>query len=89
MKYTEIKKNLDSKLQSLSIYFIRILNIPEVIPKTSLSKSTKCSTLRVVRYEDLAMAPITESQRIYDFVRLPFPSNVKQWINKKLSIARV
>ena len=40
----------------------------------------------VVRYEDLAMAPIVESQRIYDFVGLPFPSNVKQWINKKLSI---
>ena len=40
----------------------------------------------VVRYEDLAMAPIAESKRIYDFVGLSFPANVKQWINKKLSI---
>ena len=37
--------SLDSKLLLISICSIRILNILEVIAKTSFSKSAKCSTL--------------------------------------------
>ena len=48
MEHKEIKNSLDSKLQSLSIYSVRILSILEVIAKTSFSKITKCSTLESV-----------------------------------------
>ena len=38
MEHIEIKNSLDSKLQTFSICSIRILNILEVIAKTSFSK---------------------------------------------------
>ena len=45
MEHIEMKNSLDSKLQLLSICSVRILNILEVIAKTSFSKIAKCSTL--------------------------------------------
>ena len=39
-----IKNSLDYKLQTFSICSVRILNILEVIGKTSFSKISKCST---------------------------------------------
>ena len=45
MEHIEIKNSLDSRLQILSIYSIRILNILEVIAKTTFSKIAKYSTL--------------------------------------------
>ena len=45
MEHIEIKSSLDSKLQTFYICSIRILNILEVIAKTSFSKSAECLTL--------------------------------------------
>ncbi|XP_041453391.1 carbohydrate sulfotransferase 5-like [Lytechinus variegatus] len=35
----------------------------------------------LVKYEDFAMAPLKESQRIYDFIGMPFTAQMKQYIN--------
>ena len=40
----------------------------------------------LVRYEDLAMAPLVQAERIYQHVGLPFPDQVRDWIEHKLSI---
>ena len=45
MENIVIKNSLDSKLQIVSICFVTILNILEVIAKTSFSKIAKFSTL--------------------------------------------
>ena len=45
MEHTETKNSLDSKLQTLAICSMKIINILEVIPKTRFSKTPKCSTL--------------------------------------------
>ena len=45
MGHIEINYSLDSKLQTFYICSIRILNILEVIAKTSFSILEKCSTL--------------------------------------------
>ena len=44
----EIKNTLASKLQTFSIYSVRILNILEVIAKTRISKIKKYSTLHFI-----------------------------------------
>ena len=41
MKYIEIKYSLDSKLQTLSVCSVRVLNIFEVIAKTSFFTNSK------------------------------------------------
>ena len=45
MEYIKMKNSLGSKLQMDSICSIRILNILEVIAKTSFSEIVKCLTL--------------------------------------------
>ena len=44
-EYIEMKKSFDSKLQIDCICSVRILNILDVIAKTSISKIANCSTL--------------------------------------------
>ena len=43
MEHIEPKDSLDSKLQAVSIFSIRITSILEVIVKTSFSKIAKCA----------------------------------------------
>ena len=42
MEHIEIKNSLNSKLQTLSIRSVRILNILEIIVKTRIPKVEKC-----------------------------------------------
>ena len=48
-KHIKSKDSLDSNLEIEHICFVRILDIFEVIVKTSFSKNAKCSTLKTTK----------------------------------------
>ena len=42
-----------------------------------------------VRYEDICRRPVAELERIFDFLRLPFLPDARDWLSQSVSTSRI
>ena len=42
-----------------------------------------------VRYEDICRSPVSEVERIFDFLQLPFRADARDWFRQSVSIGRI